>query len=190
MFVGKYVDEGEPDRPAPPIGSCHASIWSRRCRKSLADRGFRRGGDGAQVVTLGAGHQLGDGEHPGSAGVWFFPGLGRGPNKARRPIGNEASATQADHGQLAPGYQLVGEGPGDPEQLTGLGGGVDEAIVRCLWRPYGGGHGRHVGLWTSTKTSTETSTAGISSNLSVPRRDDQGGQGRRSRGARRVGAVP
>jgi hypothetical protein len=78
MFVGKYVDEGEPDRPAPPIGSCHASIWSRRCRKSLADRGFRRGGDGAQVVTLGAGHQLGDGEHPGSAGVWFFPGLGRG----------------------------------------------------------------------------------------------------------------
>lgn len=36
------------------------------------------------------------------------------------------------------------------------------AIVGCLWCPYGGVHGGHVGLWTSTKTSTETSTAGIS----------------------------
>ena len=27
------------------------------------------GGDGAQVVVLGAGHHLGDGEHPGSARV-------------------------------------------------------------------------------------------------------------------------
>jgi hypothetical protein len=50
-------------------------------------------------------------------------------------LGHQAAATEADHRELAPGYQLVGEGPGDPEPFAGLGDGVDEALVRCLWCP-------------------------------------------------------
>ena len=93
------------------------------------------GGDGAQVVVLGTGHQLGDGEHPGSVEGLTFLVLGRGlaDEGQEGDLGHQAAATEADHGELAPGYQLVGEGPGDPEQLAGLGDGVDEAIVRCLW---------------------------------------------------------
>jgi hypothetical protein len=52
------------------------------------------------------------------------------------------------------------KGPGDAEQLAGLGDGVDEALVWCLRGLDGGAHGRQAALWTSTETSTETYTAG------------------------------
>ncbi len=43
-------------------------------------------------------------------------------------LGDQAPAPEADDGELAPGHQLVGEGPGDPEQLAGLGHGEDQPV--------------------------------------------------------------
>jgi hypothetical protein len=34
----------------------------------------------------------------------------------------------SDHVEVAPGEELVGEGPGDPEHLARLGHGVDDAL--------------------------------------------------------------
>ena len=61
------------------IGRRHLAAQSEECGTlaqpvagGLAGPGvvlLSAGGDGAQVVVLGAGHQLGDGEHPGSARV-------------------------------------------------------------------------------------------------------------------------
>jgi hypothetical protein len=50
---------------------------------------------------------------------------------------DEATASQADDRELAPGHQLVGEGPGDPEQLARLSDRVDETLAVCgMWRAW------------------------------------------------------
>src|SRR5580658_1419906 len=73
-------------------------------------------------------------------------------------LGDEATPPQADDRELAPGDQLVGEGPGDPEQLADLGDGVDEALFGCWQCAVCGVHGPQRAPWTSTPTSTRTST--------------------------------
>ena len=64
--------------------------------------------------------------------------LGRLPGSGESEeghLGNEAASAQADHRELAPGYQLVGEGPGDPEQFGRLAHAVDETFrrERFIW---------------------------------------------------------
>ena len=131
---------------------------------------------------------------PSSASRLAWPLLERPPwprhgSGSEGDLGHQALATEADHMKLAPGDQLIGEGPGDSEKLAGLGGGVDEAIVRCLWGADGCGHGRHTVLWTSKKRPQKRPQLEFLQ-ISVLAPNGQGGQGRRSRGARRVGAVP
>ena len=46
-------------------------------------------------------------------------------------LGNEAAPPEADDRELAAGDELVGEGPGDPEQLGCLADAIDETLRRC-----------------------------------------------------------
>ena len=90
-------------------------------------------GDGVEVVVLRAGHHLADGEHPGvrpvAGQLSSGSDLGSLADQGQEGgLGDEATAAEADDGELAAGDQLVGEGPGDPEQLARLGDGVDEAL--------------------------------------------------------------
>jgi hypothetical protein len=42
---------------------------------------------------------------------------------------DQPAASETDHWELSPGHQLVGEGPGDAEQVADLGHRVDEPVV-------------------------------------------------------------
>jgi len=56
--------------------------------------------------------------------------------------GYETPATEADDRELAPSNELVGEGPGDPEERAGLGHGQHQAVALDGDRQDGLGHGR------------------------------------------------
>ncbi len=78
---------------------------------------------------------------------------------------DQPAPAEPDHRKLATGNELVGEGPGDAEQLTRLGDREDQAVIGGQgdgcgngYGVCGGGHGPDDALWTSTPKSTERST--------------------------------
>ena len=74
-------------------------------------------------------------ESTGSAVDGSALGCGRGEQVEEGGLGDHDAAAEADDGQLAPGDELVGEGPGDPEELAGLGHTEDEAVTSLVVWP-------------------------------------------------------
>jgi hypothetical protein len=58
----------------------------------------------------------------------------------RAAFDDELPTPEADDGQLASSNEFLGEGPGDPKQLAGLGHGVDEALFSRLAASIWGDH--------------------------------------------------